>query len=230
MERSRTVKNICLVFFILILFVIISPWEGLAADRIVVNYTNKTTQKFKMSRNASMIRRIMFDDERSGDRIVVTYHDDTHQVFTLKASIAKIKRLYFESSDSAPSASMRPSAKPVPPPQSPSASADFAIAPDGPRLGSIWTVTETCGGERWTGIWTRRGGSALFDAIWKSSRGRNRRTTVEISEISDGMVKLYREDAHGYYEGEFSSDGKRVINGWASWYEPNCQSWYAVIR
>lgn len=221
-EISRALKGLCLYLFFLMAFLIIPPRMLFAADMMVINYTNMSTQKFAINRNASMIRRIMFDDEKSGDRIVLTYYDDTHQVFKLKSGINKIKRLVFESTE-------MPSGK-AQPPREPAAVAAPLIIPDGPNLGSIWTVTESCGGELWTGVWTRREGSSTFDAVWKSSRGKKRTSIVGISEISDGRIKLYREDTHGYYDGLISHDGKRVINGWASWYEPNCLSWFAVIR
>jgi hypothetical protein len=209
-------------------FAMALPSMALAAsDTAKVTYKNGKKQVFHLNRDASLIRRVMFDSEKPKDRLVVTYRDDTHQVFKLKQKVSRIKRLVFDGGDKVE--------KPPKPP-APKASAKVpgqwaaeSFVPSGADLGSVWQVTEKCGRITWSGTWTRRGMSNIFDAYWVANTGDKLTGIVEFREISGGRMSLYRADMGGSYEGTLSRDRRRVINGWATWYSPNCLPWFAVI-
>jgi len=196
-----------------------------AADVAEVTYEDGKKQVFKLNRDASLIRRVMFDSENRKDRLVVTYRDDTHQVFMLNAKMDRIKRLVFEGGD----AVQRPPAEPKPVTKGSDRWARETYVPSDTELGRVWQVTERCGNIIWTSTWTRRGASNVFDAYWKANTGDKFSGIMEFRELSGGIIELYRSDKAATYKGTLSKDRKRVINGWATWYAPNCQPWYAVI-
>jgi hypothetical protein len=211
--------------YLIVAFALVFPATALATKDIAkVTYKDGKTQVFKLNRDASLIRRVMFDSEKPKDRLVVTYRDDTHQVFKLKKKVPRIKRLVFDGGDRVE----RPP-KPRTPKPAPGLRAPETFVPTGAELGSVWQVTERCGNIIWTGTWTRRGASNIFDAFWQANTGDKLSGIVEFREISGGRITLYRSDNGGNYEGTLSHDGKRVINGWATWYAPNCLPWFAVI-
>jgi len=214
---------IMLKIIVAAIFLLIVPRFLIASGSIAkVSYKNGSNQVFHLNRSASTIRRVMFDKDKSRDRLVVTYGDATHQVFVLKQALAQVKRLVFEGGDKQ-EASMNPLTQPY------NAGRMSDRFPVFAELGQVWKVTEKCGGKIWTGTWTRRGNSNIFDAYWTSNTGGKLTDVVEFAQISDSRLKLYRSGKEGYYEVTLSRDRKRAINGWATWYTPNCMPWFAVI-
>lgn len=103
--------------------------------------------------------------------------------------------------------------------------APVAVAP---ALGSRWEIHEEIPGRYWNGVWTRRAGTDLFDAVWRDSQtGASFSDVVELREVSRGMVRLYRRGTQGYYTGTLSPD-RTFIRGSASWYPPGA-FWTARI-
>jgi hypothetical protein len=102
-------------------------------------------------------------------------------------------------------------------------------APGTPRvadaLGSRLDVNELDG--LWTGVWTRRPGTDVFDAVWRSARYPEVHDVVRIETISGDQVVFAREGNRGRYFGTLSSDGS-MISGTASWYSPG-MTWSARI-
>jgi len=222
--REHSIIRKFVYMLITAIFVLSVPRFSVASGSLAkVTYKDGSNQVFHLNRSASTIRRVMFDKDKSRDRLVVTYRDDTHQVFVLKKSIAKVKRLVFEGGD-------KGHVSKNPPARTFDAGRMAARLPVNAELGQVWKVTENCGGLIWTATWTRRGSSNIFDAYWTSNTGGKFTGIVEFAGISDSTVKLYRNDKNGYYEVTLSQDRKRAINGWATWYPPNCMPWYAVIE
>jgi len=213
-------------FFITSVFAILAmllPQFALASGAVAkVTYKDGKKQVFKLNRRASLVRRIMFDTYKSKDRLVVTYKDDTHQVFVLKKRLSLVKRLVFEG-ETVKYAASRSSTQTY---NAARMDSGFTVHNE---LGQSWKVTERCGVLMWSGTWTRRGSSNIFDAYWESSSGGKLNSVVELREISDNKLSLFRTDKNGYYEATLSQDGRRIINGWATWYTPNCSPWFAVI-
>lgn len=207
------------VFAILVMLL---PQFALASGAAAkVSYKDGKKQVFKLNRSASLVRRIMFDRYKSKDRLVVTYRDDTHQVFVLKKKLSLVKRLVFEGEAARVASPQLPS-------RTYNAARDTGLTLHN-ELGRTWKVTERCAGQIWSGTWTRRGSSNIFDAFWESNSGGKLNSVVELREVSNNKMSLYRIDKNGYYEATLSQDGKRIINGWATWYAPNCMPWFAVI-
>lgn len=77
------------------------------------------------------------------------------------------------------------------------------------RLGRVWQITEDAG---WTGTWTRRGDSRVFDAVW--FRGNEKVTGVLTMEIEDRTVTIQsRQQTNGSdvdYRGTISPEGGRI--------------------
>jgi len=96
-------------------------------------------------------------------------------------------------------------------------------------LGRVWTVSEDGG---WTGTWTRRGDSLVFDAVW--SKGGQRVTGVLTMSVQGRTVRIQsRRQSNGNdvdYEGTLSEDGRsaqgtlRVLGRSGSW------NWRAAIE
>lgn len=97
----------------------------------------------------------------------------------------------------------------------------------GQPLGKRWDVHEEIpGGRYWTGTWTRRQGTNLFDATWTDSLSGQRLTDViELRGAEGHDIRLYRQGNGGTYSGTLSSDGSR-IRGTASWYPPG--AWWSA--
>ena len=87
-------------------------------------------------------------------------------------------------------------------------------------LGSVWRVTE--GDPNWTGTWTRRGTSNVFDAVWTGYGQRS--TGVLTMAVSGNNVTITR--GNGQYTGTIS---RKSVSGKASWYKSG-QSWSASIK
>jgi hypothetical protein len=90
---------------------------------------------------------------------------------------------------------------------SPAPAASSTTASD--RLGRVWYVTED---GNWTGTWSRRGDSTLFDAVWY--RGNERVTGVLTMSVQGAAVRIQsRQQTNGSdvdYEGTLSADGKSI--------------------
>ena len=92
-------------------------------------------------------------------------------------------------------------------------------------LGRFWRVNEI---GVWEGTWTRRRDSNVFDAYWKHTNGGEVRDVITFRGVlDDGQVILSRPGTGAYY-GKLSADGKRIVDGTATWYRPGW-SWTAEI-
>ena len=91
----------------------------------------------------------------------------------------------------------------------------------GDVLGRVWNVTE--GDSSWTGVWTRRGNSNTFDAVWRHTSGQTSSGVVTIN-LSGNSVTISR--GNGQYTGTISGQS---ASGTASWYSGG-QRWSASIR
>ena len=69
----------------------------------------------------------------------------------------------------------------------------------------------------WTGVWTRRPGTNIYDAIWRSAKYPEVRDVVRLEQISGASVVFTRDGNGGRYTGTISPDGA-AISGTASWY------------
>ncbi len=84
-------------------------------------------------------------------------------------------------------------------------------------------------GSHWDGVWTRRGDSNTFDAEWQNSAsGTVIRDVIEFMWVEQNSVVLYCLGKRGRYFGELSPDGRQIVKGSASWYEPDAY-WTARI-
>ncbi len=211
-------RRLFFILFLLLTFItgFISVADAATGD-VYVSYIDKKKQRFMITSSPSDIKRMTLDKEPGGDRLVITYFDDTHQVFILSQPLHKVSRITFEGSN------LPEAARDLEP--EPTADTQGYFNP-----GHIWRVTEHCSGVTWKGVWSRQGTSLTFDAYWESNRGDKLRSEVEIVDVSNGRIKLFRSDKGGTYEGTLSADMKRVINGWAPWYGQHCQPWSAVIE
>jgi len=93
-----------------------------------------------------------------------------------------------------------------------------------PDLGSVWHEQE---GE-WTGTWTRRGFSNIFDAVWKTADGRESKDEVVYESVNCQRLILFRKGTNGRYRGRLSADGSRIESGEADWFSTN-DHWSATI-
>lgn len=95
-------------------------------------------------------------------------------------------------------------------------------------LGNTWTVTECCG---WSGTWTRRPNTNIFDAKWKHTNGSIASDVVELSSWtkSSNVVTIWRATMNGQYKATYNPTNKTLVNGTATWY-PAGQTWSATIR
>jgi hypothetical protein len=80
--------------------------------------------------------------------------------------------------------------------------------PPATSLGRVWKVRD----EAWAGIWTRRGTSNVFDAVW--TKGSLRLTGLLSITISGAKVTVERTQSSDgnpcTYTGTLSADGKSV--------------------
>ena len=87
-------------------------------------------------------------------------------------------------------------------------------------LGKAWRVIE--GDPNWTGTWTRRGTSNVFDAVWNGYG--QRQTGVLTMVVSGNSVTIARGNDH--YTGTITG---KSVSGTASWYRSG-QRWSATIE
>ncbi len=95
-------------------------------------------------------------------------------------------------------------------------------------LGNIWSVNECCG---WTGTWTRRPGTNLFNAMWRHTNGTVVNDTITLAEWNkaNNQVLLVRHGVNGTYRATYNPSARSLSGGNASWY-PAGASWNATLR
>ncbi|MBU4495777.1 MAG: hypothetical protein KJ874_10810, partial [Acidobacteria bacterium] len=86
-------------------------------------------------------------------------------------------------------------------------------------LGKELKVQEVAGSSVYNGVWTRRAGTDIFDAVWNETIT----DVIEIESINGNQIVLYRQGNGGRYYGTLSADGSKITSGTASWYSPE---WY----
>ncbi len=97
-------------------------------------------------------------------------------------------------------------------------------------LGVRWDETE----DGWSGQWTRRGMSSVFDSIWVSPTGQRAAAVMSISVAGDQVT--IRRDQAGVgtcnYTGRIAADGVSVAGVYTCSWWPNggTTAWRAVIR
>jgi hypothetical protein len=96
--------------------------------------------------------------------------------------------------------------------------------PGGDILGPQIQITEILG---WSGTWTRRQGTDVFDATWQNVNGSTATDIIRITQVNGRNVTLSRDGNGGTYFGTVSADGE-TIAGTASWY-PADTTWSGVI-
>ncbi|XID92300.1 hypothetical protein ACF3MZ_28170 [Paenibacillaceae bacterium WGS1546] len=96
------------------------------------------------------------------------------------------------------------------------------IRREGDRLGRVWYEQE--GG--WTGVWTRRGNSNIFDARWTMPGATPITAVLTINILGNNVQVLRRNSSDGNdcnYTGTIAGDGRTVtgtytcIRGGGSW-------------
>lgn len=100
------------------------------------------------------------------------------------------------------------------------------IIPGTAALGSRLDVDELDG--LWTGVWTRRPGTNIFDAVWRSAHYPEVHDVIRLEKISGNEVVFTRDGNNGRYYGTLSTDGS-MISGNASWYSSG-MTWSGRIR
>ncbi len=98
-------------------------------------------------------------------------------------------------------------------------------APTADALGSRLVVNELNG--LWIGLWTRRPGTDIFDAVWRSAQYPEVHDVIRLEKLAGDQVVLTRDGNGGRYYGTLSAD-RRAIAGTASWYAAG-MSWSARI-
>jgi hypothetical protein len=78
----------------------------------------------------------------------------------------------------------------------------------------VWEVDE--GG--WNGIWTRKGDSNRFRAVWRNKNGQEQRDELILESVRGDRVVFYRESMRGRYRITLSPDRTRIAYGTADWY------------
>jgi hypothetical protein len=69
----------------------------------------------------------------------------------------------------------------------------------------------------WSGVWTRRPGTNVFDAVWHSANYPEVRDIVRLEQIDGNQIVFSRDGNNGRYFGTLGADGQ-TISGTASWY------------
>lgn len=94
-------------------------------------------------------------------------------------------------------------------------------------LGAVWDQTEN----GWTGLWTRRGKSNVFDAVW--TRGGSQVAAVLTVTVEGSRVEVYRRDLNGAAEVDYSGtiDARGNVSGSARERRTGATyAWTATIR
>ena len=98
-------------------------------------------------------------------------------------------------------------------------------SPPADALGSRLDVNELNG--LWIGVWTRRPGTSIFDAVWHSSQYPEVRDVIRLEFIVGDRIVFTRDGNGGRYYGTFSAD-RSTISGVASWYSSG-MTWSARV-
>jgi hypothetical protein len=94
------------------------------------------------------------------------------------------------------------------------------------RLGRVWYEHEA----GWNGVWTRRGYSNVFDAVW--AKGGASATAVLVIDIRGNSVRIKRRGNDGTsfrYSGVLSPDGTRVNGNYGTTQPTARDTWEATI-
>ena len=118
-----------------------------------------------------------------------------------------------------------PPANPADDPKGPVGSLSGRTAGDLLTLGSVWQVTECCG---WSGTWTRRAGTNVFDARWRHTNGSQAQDVITLQSWNRATneVVLVRPSIKGTYRATVNPSARTLTNGTASWY-PAGEKWSA---
>lgn len=92
-------------------------------------------------------------------------------------------------------------------------------------LGRVWRVNE----DGWIGVWTRMSDSATFEAHWRHPDGREVRDRIHLERREGALVWLYREGVKGRYTGRLDAEGRRILEGTATWFDAR-QRWTAELE
>jgi hypothetical protein len=96
------------------------------------------------------------------------------------------------------------------------------------HLPSYISTSEYCEttNAKFSGVWTRRGNSPVYDAVWTDDHGERVYGTVEVVENHNGNLSLYYQAGHhnGYYQVRY--DGRDAISG--TWKGDNGRLWGSV--
>lgn len=94
------------------------------------------------------------------------------------------------------------------------------------RLGVSWRVTECCG---WTGIWTRRPGTQVFDASWKHTNGTVVKGVVTLVSWNKRTQEVVLDrPGVGTYRATLQPATGTLVQGRTSWY-PAGATWSATL-
>lgn len=96
------------------------------------------------------------------------------------------------------------------------------------RTSPVWDETES----GWTGVWTRRGGSATFDAIWTTPRG-DRANAILTMNARGNRVTILRQDSRGgtcNYTGDLRPDMRTVVGTYSCSWAAGPIPWQASLR
>mgnify|MGYP001766544193 CR=1 FL=1 len=117
-----------------------------------------------------------------------------------------------------PGAPANPGARVTPPPVGGPAPVPFGAAWDETELG-------------WSGSWTRRGGSDVFDARWVHPNGHRDAAELRIS-VSGRQVSILRRQAKGNcrYQGTLSADGRSMQGTYGCDWAVGPFAWRATVR
>lgn len=109
-----------------------------------------------------------------------------------------------------------------------------------PSIGTVWEETEGLKGG-WSGTWTLRNGTDIFDAVWYRkdlSKGSNAvYADIKIISLKNNEIILFRsnersiEPEHNdyYYYGNISDDGKSVEGTYNKSPKGPIYKWSAII-
>jgi hypothetical protein len=95
-------------------------------------------------------------------------------------------------------------------------------------LGSVWNEEES----GWTGAWTRRGGSNIFDALWITPKGQRQQSVLTIT-IRGYNVRIDRRDPNGgtcTYDGIINPSARTVQGSYSCAWARGPIPWSARIR
>jgi len=99
------------------------------------------------------------------------------------------------------------------------------------NLGRVWKIKEGYYDEpHWTGVWTRRGETNVFDATWRHCwMNESKQDVVEVQVAKDGQVVVYRQSVKQHYRATYSAQQPKKLHGRADWYGPDL-IWTAEIE